>query len=172
VNNPLITYRNQSDWRYWPEKVSPAIRQLYQPEVNLPSRNNWVSISALDEKARSNNQGLVDAVNANLQSISSIVQIPNRTAVVSYLSRYPDLINVVADMAGETSLVCPAAELTLQYQLDIESDEEDLALFVRYASYPSGFLRTLESINDKYDAQLRSSPGLFMVMTDYQIPKR
>lgn len=150
----LTPYLNQPNRRYW------------------SGRNAWNTLSMLDQKARSNNQGLVDAVNETLQNISGIVRITDPTAIVGYLSRYPDLINLVAEMAGETFQVCPASELTLQYSIDIESGAEDLALFVRYSSYPSGFLNTLESINDKYDAQLRSSAGLFMVMTDYQSPKR
>lgn len=117
------------------------------------------------------NQGLVDAVNETIQNISDIVRVADPAAIVGYLLRYPDLINIVAEMAGKTSQVCPASELTLQYSTDVESGAEDLTLFVRYSSYPSGFLNTLESINDQYDAQLRSSAGLFMVMTDYQSPK-
>lgn len=115
--------------------------------------------------------GAIDLVNLFLDRIP-YVAIPNYEAVAGYLSRYPDLLPAVLNIAQEAlRKIGNQAQYTLEYSKDVEASYEDCWMCVRLPKYPIGIYDELNSINEKFEFVLKDSAGYFRVMTDFQNPR-
>jgi hypothetical protein len=105
-----------------------------------------------------------------LQSLQ--VRIPSTGEVREYLSRYPELTDLVARAAASArERFREEAQVSLELFRDPEAEDEFLTLCVRMMEYPAGVMGTIEEIGCELDDDLAGMRGWFQVTTDFQHPR-
>lgn len=103
---------------------------------------------------------------------SSQVRIPSAGEVKDYLSRYPELTDLVertAASAGEH--FGGAAQLSLEVYHDREGDDEFLCLNVRQWKYERTIMTTIERLSSELEDELAQAQGFLLISTDFQPPR-
>ncbi len=100
------------------------------------------------------------------------VEIPEPVKVRDYLSRYPDLANLLP-------FVCRVAlerlgvetELSLEVYHDPEIEDVHLALYIRQKTYDENLLDIIKEIRKQYSSYLTRVSGWLHLTTDFCPPK-
>ncbi len=101
---------------------------------------------------------------------TSIV-IPQPTLVHDYLTRHPDMVDIVAQMGhrlqqdfGDTM------QIALQRYSDPEADDEYLIYYLRAEDYGSNLMERITPLDEEYGPALADKSGWLLVTTDYESP--
>jgi hypothetical protein len=113
------------------------------------------------------------SIETMLEYLASIqVVVPNPEEVCDYLSRYPDIIELVMLACEETrSRFLLSTQLSLELYRDPEIDDQYLTLYVRQKKYEKNIMDIIEEIQSIYIDKLVDKIGYFLLTTDFQFPK-
>jgi len=113
------------------------------------------------------------SIETMLEYLSSIqVAVPNPEEVCDYLSRYPDIIELVMLACEETrSRFLLSTQLSLELYRDPEIDDQYLTLYVRQNKYEENIMDKIEEIRLPYSDELADKTGYLLLTTDFQFPK-
>jgi hypothetical protein len=113
---------------------------------------------------------LIETMLEYLASIQVIV--PNPEEVCDYLSRYPDIIELVMLACEETrNRFLLSTQLSLELYRDPEIDDEYLTLYVRQKEYEKDIMDKIEEIRLSYSDDLADKTSYLLLTTDFQFPK-
>jgi hypothetical protein len=113
------------------------------------------------------------SIETMLEYLASIqVIVPNPEEVQNYLSRYPDIIELVMLACEETRnrFLLPT-QLSLELYRDPEIDDQYLTLYVRQKKYEKDIMDKIEEIRLPYSDELVDKTGYLLLTTDFQFPK-
>ncbi len=92
--------------------------------------------------------------------------------IIDYLCEFPDVINLLKEMAIKTRDYFPDAKLVLEVYKDPEIDYKYLALLVRYPNYDEEtFKRLMENIRQlrrDFKGRFKDNEGWIVVLADFQ----
>ena len=113
------------------------------------------------------------SIETMLEYLASIqVIVPNPEEVCDYLSRYPDIIELVMLACEETrNRFSLTTQLSIERYSDPEIDDEYLTLYVRQKEYDESIMDVIEEIWSTYDDELSTKQGDFFVTTDFDFPR-
>ena len=113
------------------------------------------------------------SIETMLEYLASIqVIVPNPEEVCDYLSRYPDIIELVMLACEETrSRFLLSTQLSLELYRDPEIDDQYLTLYVRQSKYEENIMDKIEEIRLPYSDELADKTGYLLLTTDFQFPK-
>jgi len=104
--------------------------------------------------------------------VSTRVTIPRPAEVREYLVQYPDMIDLVLQVAVSASArFGPPTELSLELYTDPEIDDEYLTLYVRQTSYDEDILDQIEELSVRHERGLHGKSGWLLVTTDFCPPR-
>ncbi|MCS7178064.1 MAG: hypothetical protein RML46_03165 [Anaerolineae bacterium] len=137
--------------RFWPTWDAPFL-----PDVRLLSQQyvQFVRIQETLEKIR--RHGL---------------KIIKTNEVQDYLQRYPELIDLVPEVARLVRSHLPDAQLTLSLYHDPEEEDEYLILCARFAKYDELALERIRRTRSAYRDMLTGCQGWIFLTTDFQAPE-
>lgn len=113
------------------------------------------------------------SIETMLEYLASIqVIVPNPEEVQNYLSRYPDIIELVMLACEETRnrFLLPT-QLSLELYRDPEIDDQYLTLYVRQKKYEKDIMDKIEEIRLSYSDDLADKTSYLLLTTDFQFPK-
>lgn len=100
------------------------------------------------------------------------IQIRERLTIRTYLNQYSELVPDLEAMAKRAlKSFPPPAVISLEPIKDRESNDQILALVVRYGEYPEMIMDHIDAINRIFDPPDASSDGWFYLTTDFQPPR-
>ncbi len=117
------------------------------------------------------------AVQANINALldtlrQSGIVVEGAELVCSYLHAYPDLMDTVRAMSLAVRREFPDACLTLTLYQDPEVEDEFLSLFVRREAYDGSETARIRRIHEQFRENTQGVSGWFLVLTDFQPPKK
>jgi hypothetical protein len=96
-------------------------------------------------------------------------QMPN---ICKYLTKHRDMISVIdTAVINAKRLFDEKTELSLEMYYDIDSEEQNLTLYVRQENYEEDVMRKIDMICDIYEPEMENKSDWFLVTTDFQFPK-
>jgi hypothetical protein len=110
--------------------------------------------------------------NLLVQENKYIIIIPKLEEVRSYLTYYPDIIELVKFACNETRkrFELPT-QLSLEVYHDPEIDDEYLTLYVRQEKYDDDIMDIITDIRSIYGNELCDKSGDFHITTDFNYPR-
>lgn len=100
------------------------------------------------------------------------VKIVKPNEVQEYLQRYPELIDLVPEVARLARSHLPDAWLTLSVYHDPEiAEEEYLVLHARLATYDESIVKRLDEVAERYLPELVHREGWIQLTTDFHPPE-
>jgi len=102
----------------------------------------------------------------------SRIRIPSPAEVRNYLSRYPELTDLVERAAAlARERFRDTAQLSLEVYRDREGDDEFLCLNVRQRDYELTIMATIEELWSEFEDELATTRGWLQISTDFQSPR-
>jgi hypothetical protein len=113
------------------------------------------------------------AIDEMLEQLQSRhVLVPSPFEVKDYLSRYPELADLVARIAHSAGRrFGEQAQLSLELYRDPEIEDEYITLYVRMVKYEAAIMDMIEKIRDEFAEDLAEMRGWLLLTTDFQLPR-
>ena len=100
------------------------------------------------------------------------IDIQGYEEIMDYLCEFPDVINLLKEMAIKTREYFPDAKLVLEVYKDPEIDYKYLALYVRYPNYDEEIFKQLMEniwrIEDCFQESFKDKEGSIAILTDFK----
>jgi len=139
------------------------------PHVTLTDFNIDVTTS-IAPKVKSKSEDIADFL-GKLKTLYR-VYIDQETIVGKYLKKHSDLVSVIEiAVINAKQFFDEKTELSLEMYYDIDSEEQNLTLYVRQSLYEDEVMKKIDMICDAYESELMDKSDWFLVTTDFQHPK-
>lgn len=100
------------------------------------------------------------------------IVISSHEEVSDYISRHPDMLEVLLHVAKLTSEeFSNKGSLSVEVYNDPEIGDEYLTLYVRQEQYDDYILKQIDSIRERYEELLTHKSGWIVVTTDFEVPR-
>lgn len=100
------------------------------------------------------------------------IKIADYDKILEYLSKFPDILDLVKEMCQSTRRYFPEAKLVLDKYKDPEIEDEFLVLYIRYPTYNEVTIEMLrqgvDEISFEYKDAFRGKKGWFMICHDFK----
>jgi len=114
----------------------------------------------------------VQRISSTLNQIQALkVYVPNPKEVQDYLMRFPDMVEVVGEVARIALERLPEAWLSLEVYHDPEVEDEHLVLYARFRQYDGTTMERIRSIRKDYRRLLVGKSGWIILTTDFRSPE-
>ena len=137
---------------------------------HIPSAlSEVVSVLRLEE----NTPSLVAEVDSLLEQLQELgIRFGTQYAGIrSYLLRFPDMIEVVAQVVYTAREHLPEAQLWMEVYRDPENEDEHLVLYARFHQYDERTMERIRSVRKEYRPLLVGKSGWLILTTDFQQPE-
>jgi hypothetical protein len=137
------------------------------------SRESIMSENLTENLLVQENKYIINQVESVIKHVlSEEIIIPKLEEVRSYLTYYPDIIELVKFACNETRkrFELPT-QLSLEVYHDPEIDDEYLTLYVRQEKYDDDIMDIITDIRSIYGNELCDKSGDFHITTDFNYPR-
>lgn len=154
-----------------PIVIQPKLFDFWDEAGTLPSRVIDPVDKTEAELSRWDDTGEIEMLIGDI--LKNQIRIPEISKVKNFLSNYPELKEILPLVSKVTKKKFPSgkAQLSLEIDYDIESQDEQLVLFIRQDHYEEDILETIDEIRSRYSDSLIGKKAWIIVMTDFASPK-
>jgi hypothetical protein len=143
-------------------------------EGYLPSWTPWFSKSleiepGLREKKEETGSLVLQvwAVLKQLQTLGFIISRPDE--VNEYLLQFPDLLDIIAEIARKVRRQFPEAQLLLNVYRDPEVEDQFLVVYARFNNYGDFVLKKIKEVRRGFHEILSRRKGRLLLTTDFHL---
>ena len=112
----------------------------------------------------------MNAMEALLDWLAQQVHVPSPHAIREYLSKFPDIMDVIPQAIDAAKRHFPEAQIVADVYQDPEIDDQYLVLYVRLEHYVDSFMERLENAEAEFLNQLAGKSGWIQLIADYHKP--
>ena len=113
---------------------------------------------------------MLNTMETLLDWLAQQVHVRSPHAIRDYLSKYPDIIDVVPQAIGAAKRHFPEAQIVADVYQDPQINDQYLVLYVRLKNYDDSFIERLENAEADFLNQLAGKSGWIQLTTDYRKP--
>jgi hypothetical protein len=124
-------------------------------------------------KQRKLEQEATDSINMAISFLLSEIQqlgisLAKQEEIREYLVRFPDLIDVMLQVARTAHSYLPEAHLSLEIYHDPEVEDEHLVIYARQEQYDKTTMMRIRDVRSKYRPLLLGRKGWLILTTDFR----
>jgi len=111
------------------------------------------------------------AIEVLIDWLARQVHVRSPDAIREYLSKFPDIMDVIPQAIGAARKYFPGAQIVIDVYQDPEIDDQYLILYIRLRHYDDSFMERLENAEAEFLNQLVGKSGWIQLTTDYREPE-
>ena len=116
-------------------------------------------------------ESIVIAIEVLIDWLARQVHVRSPDAIREYLSKFPDIMDVIPQAIGAARKYFPGAQIVIDVYQDPEIDDQYLILYIRLRHYDDSFMERLENAEAEFLNQLVGKSGWIQLTTDYREPE-